>query len=692
MENLLISLYSCFTTALCLTITIITLAASNYSRTGPRIRKEIEKQFGYYLVLAIARLALWLFIIFILTSLPGSIAIYSISKISSHISFNLISNYSGCFISSAAITFYFFLHQLLYSPGSIQISFQYRFSRLLFLWELLSPSLIGLIKHILLSFFILTWITALCFSAQEHDPPFLFYTLATAIFYLSIYYAAHEEEPPLIRSIKQKKTNIVMIGADTLRSDRIGGNGYPRDLTPNIDKLRIQGVRLKTCITPLARTAPSIASLFTGLWPQNHRIRDNYPSEPDCQLPHTSLIDILNQHGYLTAAISDWCGGDFAKLSFNFSETSVAEDQWNIKLLLRQGPSLIRNVLSLFAKNALGKRFLPEFYYLAGATLTSQLGRECRKYLARCAQSSQPFFINLFTSTTHVPFNSEYPYYNLFTSRDYKGESRFIMTRLASPEEVINKQEKSSEFFDVPQIINLYDSCVKQFDDEVGKIMDYIDKSGLSDNTIIIIYSDHGADFFETGCWGQGNTLIGNDPSGKIPLILKGPGIPQGIEFEPITRSIDVMPTLLELLNIPRPENIDGTSLVPHIENQTSPELFAYQETGIWLGKIPGLHPRQIYYPNIVELLDIPNKNSGTLVVNEKFYPDVIYAKNRSIQNQKWKLIYIPTYDGPIYQLYDLETDPYKDIINQFPDIFDKLKVLLDEHIANDPVKPAPQQ
>ncbi len=208
MENLLISLYSCFTTALCLTITIITLAASNYSRTGPRIRKEIEKQFGYYLVLATARLALWLFIIFNLTSLPGSIAIYSISKISSHISFNLISNYPGCFISSAAITFYFFLHQLLYSPGSIQISFQYRFSRLFFLWELLSPSLIGLIKNILLSFFILTWITALCFSAQEHDLPFLFYTLATAIFYLSIYYAVHEEEPPLIRSIKQKKPTL----------------------------------------------------------------------------------------------------------------------------------------------------------------------------------------------------------------------------------------------------------------------------------------------------------------------------------------------------------------------------------------------------------------------------------------------------------------------------------------------------
>ncbi|WFP50964.1 sulfatase-like hydrolase/transferase [Methylomonas sp. EFPC3] len=535
-----------------------------------------------------------------------------------------------------------------------------------------------------MAFFVSGWISAFYFSTAEGELSFLIYIAGLAALYTYIHWAASEKEPAVIQSTKQNKMNVVMIGADTLRCDRISGNGYPRNLTPNIDKLRSQGVSLKTCITPLARTAPSLTSLLTGLWPQNHRIRDNYPSESDCKLPQPSLIDLLNQHGYLTAAISDWCGADFAKLSFNFSELSVAEDQWNIKLLLRQGSSLIRNVLSLFTKNPLGKRFLPEFYYLAGSPLTRQMGRECRNYLKRCGQKSQPFFINLFTSATHVPFNSEYPYYNLFTPADYKGESRFIMTRLASAEEIIEKQEKNADFFDIQQINNLYDSCVKQFDDEVGRIVDYIEHSGLADNTIIIIYSDHGADFFETGCWGQGNTLVGNDPSGRIPLIIKGPGVPSGIDFTPVTRSIDVMPTLLELLDLPVPANIDGISLVPYLETRTSPELFAYQETGVWLGRIPGLHPRQIFYPNIVELLDIPNKKTGTLVINEQLYPTVIQAKNRSIQNHKWKLIYIPTYDGPVYQLYDLENDPYRDVTDQFPLIFAELKLLLDAHIAND--------
>lgn len=684
MEKTLLSLYGPAIAALLCTIILILLTLHNYSRTGPGIQKEIEKKFGYYVVFSLFRLAFWLFSIFFLTSLPGSIAVYSLSRLTLFIRYDFTTSLLGSLLSAIVISAYFFLYQLLYTPGTIQLSFQYRFSRLFVLWKALSPALINGFKYSLILFLFSASGVALFFAIKESNTFFVSYLLTTIFTYVYIYCSTIDREPAVVQASTQTTRNVIMIGSDTLRHDRLGNNNYPRDLTPNIDKLSTSGLRLQNCITPLARTAPSITSLFTGLWPHNHKIRDNYPSEADCKLPQASLVDILNDHGYITAAISDWCGADFAKLSFNFKQTSLAEDQWNIKLLLRQGPSLIRNVLSLFTNNALGKRFLPELYYLAGVPLTRQLGLECRQLIADATKNSQPFFINLFTSTTHVPFNSEYPYYNLFTPKEYKGESRFIMTRLASAEEIVNKQERSSEFFDVPQIINLYDSCVKQFDDEVGKIIDYIEMSGLSENTIVIIYSDHGADFFETGCWGQGNTLVGNDPSGRIPLVIKGPGVPKGVNFEPITRSIDVMPTLLDLLNIAIPTNLDGINLMPYINAQKSPELFAFQETGIWLGKIPGLHPEQISYPNIVELLDIPNKKTGTLVVNQKYYPTVIRAKSRSIQNEKWKLIYIATYTEPVYQLYDLNNDPYRDVLSLYPEIAAQLKSALDSHMKDD--------
>lgn len=685
MENILQLLYSPSIAAILCTVTLVILTLHNYSRTGPGVQKEIEKKFGYYVIFAISRLTLWLFTLFFITSLPGPIAIFSLSSINKSIDFDFYTCLFGSLLSTLAITSYFFLHQLLYSPGTIQISFQYRFSRLLNLWKILSPKLICNLKLSLIFSGLLIVIIAGFFSVIEHKIEILSYSTLTCFLYFYLYLATLDEEPNATQITAQTRPNIVMIGSDTLRKDRLGIYGYHRQLTPNIDRLCQEGTVLSKCITPLARTAPSIASLFTGLWPHNHKVRDNYPSSADCQLPKPTLIDVFNQHGYRTIAISDWCGADFSKLSFNFKQSSTAEDQWNIKLLIRQGPSLIRNVISLFTNNALGKRFLPEFYYLAGVPLTRQLGLECRQLIADAVKNNEPFFINLFTSTTHVPFNSEYPYYNLFTPKDYQGESRFIMTRLATAEEIVDKQERDAKSFDVQQIINLYDSCVKQFDDEVGKIIEYLDRSGLSENTVIVIYSDHGADFFETGCWGQGNTLVGNDPSGNIPMVLKGPGVPKGINIDYTTRAIDLMPTLLGVLDMPIPPNLDGVNLLPYIRNGQSPQLYAFQETGIWLGKIPGLHPQQILYPSIVELLDIPDKKTGTLEVNQKYYPTVIRAKSRSIQDERWKLIYIATYGEPVYQLYDLKQDPYRDVLDQYPEVYTRLKVLLDEHMKQDP-------
>jgi arylsulfatase A-like enzyme len=477
-----------------------------------------------------------------------------------------------------------------------------------------------------------------------------------------------------------------MIGADTLRFDRLGQVKNNIDLTPHINKLINQGTLLTNCITPLARTAPSLASLFTGLWPHHHKIRSNFLYPSEFNLPKKTLIQILKEQDYYTATVSDWAGSDFGKINFGFDEIQVPKDQWNLKLLIRQGPPLLRLFLSLFTHNRFGKKFLPELYYLAGIPLTQELGRDFRQLISNAAKKDKPFFLNLFTSTTHVPFGSEYPYYNLFTPKDYAGDSRFIMTKLATPEEIMHKQELGVEAFDLPQILNLYDGCVKQFDDEVGKIIEFVDNCGLTENTVFIVYSDHGADFFETGCWGQGNTLRGNDPSGRIPVVLKGPKIPENLRFNHVTRSVDIMPTLLALLAMESAANLDGVNLLPDLCNNSDPELYAFQETGEWLAEVPGMHPAQLRYPNIVDLLDIPDKKAGTLVINQQLYDLVIRAKNRSVQNKQWKLIYIPTHYGIEYELYDLQSDPNCEFnqVKSHVEIFNQLKTVLEQWMKED--------
>lgn len=669
-------------TSFIFTILLSLLSLKSYSRTGPKIQTTIEKHYQLYAIWAFLRLATWSFILYFLIAIPGPFALLAISN--SHSSISPANLFISSIISSIILGGYLFLNQLLYLPSSLQISSQFRFSRLTPLWRRLTPSLISKLKRILIITIIIATLLNLSFLYTEKKT-FDFYislilTLASGY---SIYFFCEQSEPRLIKSSNKDRANIIMIGTDTLRSDYISKYRNQCPLTPNIDKLSKRGLFFTNCITPLSRTAPSLASLFSGLWPHNHSIRDNYPHETNYKLPNDTLADILNLNGYQTSTISDWAGSDYNKIQFGFREIDAPQDQWNLKLLIRQGPGYLRLFLSLFTHNEFGKLFLPEIYYLAGIPLTSRLGRECRYKIAELSKRKEPLLINLFTSTTHVPFASEYPYYNLFTPANYKGDSRFMKSGLATPEQIIDSQVSDADSHDINQLLNLYDSCVKEFDDEVGKIIDYIDKCGLRENTFIVLYSDHGTDFFETECWGQGNTLVGNDPSGKIPLIISGPGVPQNVKFSHVCRSIDFMPTMLDLLGMEIPKNIDGVSLFPYLKDNSDPKLFAYQETGVWMGKIPGLHPDQITYPDIIELLTIPDIKSGTMVIDEKYYPTVIQAKNRSIQNDRWKLIYIPTYHGPVYQLYDLKTDPYKNVIDLYPDILSELKPKLEDWIFN---------
>ncbi len=667
-----------------LTLALASIALSSYSRTGPKIKQTIEQNFRVYAILAFFRLSAYSLIIILFLALPGPIVLFALSKFAYSDSFTLSNSIFASLITIALASAYAVSHHLLYIPASLQLSCQFRFSRLLPLWNKLTPHRLLLFKALLITIVLSASAISAYYCYLNKDTLLVYYFLG--FFSLYTFLISWNNCPIRIPAGTQSVSsifNIVMIGVDTLRIDKLGEYAYHRKLTPNIDELCTQGVLFENCITPLARTAPSLTSLLTALWPHNHQIRDNYPDTAETELPQNNLVRILAKQGYLTSAISDWAGADFKKIKFGFEHTSIPEDQWNLKLLLRQGPAYLRLFLSLFTHNRFGKRFLPELYYLAGVPLTSHLGLECRNTITRFAKREQPFLINLFTSSTHVPFGSEYPYYNLFTPKDYDGDSRFIMGDLSTAERIIESQESGPEAHDLSQIMNLYDSCVKEFDDEVGKIIEHIDKCGLRDNTYIVLYSDHGTDFFETECWGQGNTLIGNDPSGRIPLIISGPGLPKNVKFSHVCRSIDFMPTMLDILGLEIPANIDGVSLLPYIQDNSNPNLYAYQETGVWMGKIPGLHPDQITYPDIIELLTIPDIKTGTLVIDEKYYPTVIKAKNRSIQNDRWKLLYIPTYHGPVYQLYDLINDPYRNVIELHPDIVEELQPKLDEWIFN---------
>jgi arylsulfatase A-like enzyme len=245
-----------------------------------------------------------------------------------------------------------------------------------------------------------------------------------------------------------------------------------------------------------------------------------------------------------------------------------------------------------------------------------------------------------------------------YADPSYSGESKFAMARLTDPFEILRRQGAPREEFDLDQIIDLYDGCVAEFDDEVGKMLAHLQACGLAENTIIVVYSDHGMEFFEHDSWGQGNSAVG-EASPRIPLVIRDPRKPGRGRIDAVVRSIDIAPTLLELTGAPPSSSMDGVSLANCLTaGATCPELDALNETGIWITDIPGLPDAHLRYPDLLELIDVPDRERGTLGIKPEYCENIMAAKDRMIRRGRWKLVYQPLTDGYALRLFDLETDP----------------------------------
>jgi arylsulfatase A-like enzyme/glycosyltransferase involved in cell wall biosynthesis len=661
------------------TMGLLAKSLSDFSQTGPRIREEILAYYRRYTLFALARLTLWAFAIMLFTGGVGVLLYFMISTITQTAwSFWLATVAAALGILGAFMLQ--FIRKLRFNPGLLVASMHYRMSRLYGLWQWLSLERIVWLQTLFAG-----TVTLLCFAAtwqlaKENRTGDLIALWAATLFFVgTITWGGWQPEarPPRKQPARNADAppNILMIGSDTLRADRLGAMGYHRKLTPNIDKLASAGALFSSCYVPCARTAPSLISMLTGTWPHTHGIRDNFVPDQDTRLKVNPLPKLLKALGYRTAALSDWCGGDMGKFSFGFDHTDLPEDQWNLKYLIRQGPKDLRLFVSLFTHNRLGRLLLPEIYYLGGVPLTQSMGKRARRLVSRLAESAEPFFLNVFYSTTHPPFASEWPWYTRFADPAYAGESKFAMARLTDPFDILRRQGAPKEEFDLDQIIDLYDGSVAEFDDEVGKMLAHLEACGLTNNTIVVVYSDHGMEFFEHDSWGQGNSAVG-EASPRIPLVIRDPRLTARGRIDQVVRSIDLAPTLLELVGAPSVSSMDGVSLAGCMTmDGACPELDAFNETGIWIADIPGLPDTHLRYPDLLELMEVPDRSSGTLAIKSEYCETIRAAKDRMIRRGRWKLVYQPLETGFLLRLFDLETDSVckHDVSAQHPEVRDEL-------------------
>lgn len=659
--------------SLLFSVLLVIKSLRDFSHTGPTIRTEIAEHFMTYSLLSVAKLGLWAFAIALLLAV-AAVLVFAALRPRQH-SLGYLAGFVAGGIGIGIGSAYQLAHVLLYAPSTILASWNYAPGRLVAVWPFLSSTSLLIAKVILLTLPAMAIIVLLRRYLHQSQPATAAILGTFGLAMSTLLAWNHWLPEPSTKNLAyaaadNARPNIVMIGSDTLRADRMGAAGYERDVTPFIDKLTAQGSYFLQAYAPIGRTAPAITSILTGLWPNSHGIRDNFVREDQRQLQLPALPSLLRHHGYRTAAIGDWAASDIGKIDFGFEHVRVSPDQWNFKYLLSQGPKDLRLFVSLFTGNEFGRIFLPQLYYIAGRPLTSEKGRYARTQLNRLAAGPDPFFLMMFVATNHGPFGSEYPYYTLFSGADYAGDSKFGITGVTSPEEVARRQAEGSEAFDVEQIIDLYDGATRHFDDEVRKMVEQLHQLGIADNTIVVIFSDHGTDLFERDTWGQGNIVGVHDYSTHVPLLIVDPRRAATSPIPHVVRLVDLAPTLADLVGV-RVQG-DGTSLVPYMDTPgTNLNLASYNESGALLAHVHGPEEGRRRAPPLLELLEIPDKAEGTISISDEGQAQVEAARQKAIRTDRWIGIETPLEHGSRVALFDLLADAgdAHDIAMERPDI-----------------------
>jgi arylsulfatase A-like enzyme len=494
-----------------------------------------------------------------------------------------------------------------------------------------------------------------------------------------------------------KRMNVIIIGSDSLRGDKLGYAGYrPRrtdgaaaaGVSPNIDALAKRSVNMSNCLTPIASTLESGTSLMSSQYPHTHGFRQMYPNEETVNATKASITpiaEILRKDGYDTAAIGDWCAGYYEMMPLGFEHISVSTYD-NFKIYMSQAVVLAHFVIPLYFDHEIGYEIFPRLGSFAQFVTPRVVTNRVTQRLNEVSKTDEPFFWHVFYSCNHLPYRNPEPYSSMFTDPDYKGPNKngvaFDIDEFIGGTDLENKW-KALPDKEIQQIRDLYDGCTRQFDDNVGEILKALEKCGLADNTIVIITADHGDNLYEEGVTlGHGLTFNGGLQANHIPLLVKLPNAEARTIPEQV-RLIDILPTLADLLEVEKPSSWEGQSFSKWLDGSETPKSRAfYGETGFPFiqFRVKGIERPKL--PPMDEMTHIDEAFDYKFVLKNDLEPSLIAAKQRCLATEKWKLICTPTIEGNRhFGLFQKEGENFSlvDVSKEYPQVTVAMRTALEK-------------
>jgi arylsulfatase A-like enzyme len=381
--------------------------------------------------------------------------------------------------------------------------------------------------------------------------------------------------PTLVRPAKAARGphNVILLSIDTQRADHLTSYGYQHDTAPFIDRgLAKKGAVFENMVAGATSTSPAHMTMFTGMQASAHGLTQGL--EGLAPWIYT-VTEAVRSEGYETGA--------------------VTEDGW---LGIHHG---FGRGFNIYVENRSANIMAP----------TGQVDvtfARAREWLQR--HKDRRFFLFLHTFQVHDPFSPPPQYQSLF--RQHDGQPI----------------DDNSPWY--LKWMNAYDQEIRYTDDEVRTLWREIERLGLAENTIFIVTSDHGESFMEHGYFGHG--AHPHEAVVRVPLIVRGPGVANGVRVAEPVGHVDLAPTILDLMGIDASlEQFQGRSLAPELRaSNREAEAVGTYFTESW-SKITRNAPKHFV----------------------GFMAPAFAARRGSL-----KLIRYKTADGVAYEAYDLARDP----------------------------------
>jgi arylsulfatase A-like enzyme len=359
----------------------------------------------------------------------------------------------------------------------------------------------------------------------------------------------------------QARPNVIVLFDDQLRADAVGAYGESSVPTPNIDRLASQGMAFDNAISTCPLCTPYRGMLLTGRYPTHSGIVLNWV---DVNPREQSIARCFAEEGYDTGFIGKWHLASGRLKGATHHATTPADHQANhagISAYVEENPEpefvppgrqrmgydywAAYNFHMNFRENSFYYRDLPEkrLYepYETDGEVDLAMG-----HMDRCQRRGQPFFLTIAPHPPHPPW------------RDSDAPQGYL-DRV--PEELRWRDNVPEGYWDGRNGPRVYHSMVMNVDDNVGRIMEFLDRRGLADDTIFVFTSDHGE---MMGSHGRMNKMVPYYEATRIPLIVRWPGrIPAGARSDDLFTPMDHLPTLLSLAGGSIPGATDGRDMAP---------------------------------------------------------------------------------------------------------------------------------